>query len=581
MIVLARQTGLPAALPGLNPHPQIEVAGKRLDSPVESALTMPLSKPPAAVPPRSPQKPTPRWREALGLLNPSRSHSAFAATALLMSSAMLSRVIGLVRTKYVAWLLGSSSAADSFNAAFMLPDKLQYFLVGGATSIIFITMLNRYRSQGRESEGEQAMSVILSTMAVVLGAAIVLAEFLAPLYVHLMLHGFAQDPGKAAECVRLTRILLPAQLCFLAGGVFSAVLLVRKQFAIQAITPILYNLGIIFGGLLLAHELGASALAMGAVAGAFIGPFLLNAIWAHRAGMRFRFRLNFRDPGLHEWFQLSLPLMLGVSLVTADTWIINYFASGSNGAVTLLTYAKQFFNAPVGLGQAAGVASLPFLATLFTNRDIAAFSRAVNVSISRITAFSLLLTAFMLAMGAPMLDLFMRGGRFHRADSIEMAHYFCVFSLSLFLWAAQALYARAFYAASDTRTPMIAGTIITVASLPVYWALYHRLGPLGLPIASDIGILFQTLTLAVLLHKRRMVSIAELDYGEMGRALLASVAGLMILLALRSIMPMTTRIEELALLVLATLIWLAVSFGVLKLTGSALPEQLMQKLRRA
>lgn len=533
------------------------------------------------MPPRSPQKPTSRWRQALGLLHPSRSHSAFTATVLLMSSAMLSRVIGLVRTKYVAWLLGSSSAADSFNAAFMLPDKLQYFLVGGATSIIFITMLNRYRSQGREAEGERVMSVILSTMAVVLGIAIVIAEFLAPLYVHLMLHGFAHDPGKAAECVRLTRILLPAQLCFLAGGVFSAVLLVRKQFAVQAITPILYNLGIIVGGLLLAHELGASALAMGAVAGAFIGPFLLNAIWAHRAGMRFRFQLNFRDPGLREWFHLSLPLMLGVSLVTADTWIINFFASGTNGAVTLLTYAKQFFNAPVGLGQAAGAASLPFLAALFTDRDIAAFSRAVNTSVSRIIAFSLLLTAFMLAMGLPLLDLILRGGHFGRADSTVMAHYFCIFSLSLCLWAAQALYARAFYAASDTRTPMIAGTIITAISLPAYWGFYRWLGPLGLPIASDLGILLQTLALAVLLHKRRMVSIAELEYGEMGRALLAACAGLLALVGLRWAIPMTTRLDELGLLIVATGVWLGVSFGVLRWTGSALPDQLLRKLRRA
>jgi putative peptidoglycan lipid II flippase len=537
--------------------------------------------PSSAQPPVNSPAPDPRWRQAVRLLRPSHSHSAFTATVLLMAAAMLSRVIGLVRVKYIAWLLGTGSAADAFNAAFMLPDKLQYFLVGGATSIIFITMLNRYRSDGREAEGERVMSIILSTMLVVLGTAIVIAEFAAPAYVHLVLHGFARDPGKAALCVRLTRILLPAQLCFLAGGVFSAVLLVRKQFALQAVTPLIYNVGIIAGGLLLARHLGASALALGAVAGAFLGPFLLNAIWAHRAGMRFRFEIDLRNPGLREWVGLSLPLMLGVSLVTADSWIINYFASGTNGAVTLLTYAKQFFNAPVALGQAAGAASLPFLASLFTERNVPAFSNAVNRAVSRILAFSLLLTGFMLAMGFPLLDLILRGGKFQRADSHAMALYFSVFSVSLCLWAAQAIYARAFYAAGNTLLPMIAGTAVTLASLPVYWWLYHSMGPLGLPIASDIGILLQTLALAVLLHKKRMVSIAELEYGELGRAMAASAVALLVLLGLRRVIPSHSRLEELGLLGLATVVWLGVGLLVLRLTGSALPDQLLRRFRRS
>ncbi|MGH9585650.1 MAG: lipid II flippase MurJ [Acidobacteriaceae bacterium] len=230
----------------------------------------------------------PRWRRALAILRPSHSHTAFTATLLLMSSVMASRIIGLVKTKYIAWLLGRTAAADAFNAAFQLPDMLSYFLIGGAASITFVTMLTRYREQGRDREGERAMSVILTTMGLVLGSAIIIAEFLAPLFVRLLLHGFEQDPAKAALCVHLTRILLPAQLFFLGGGVFAAVLMSRKQFTVQAVTPLIYNCGIIFGGVLLYHYYGVSALAIGAVAGAFLGPFLLNAIWAHRDGMHFR-----------------------------------------------------------------------------------------------------------------------------------------------------------------------------------------------------------------------------------------------------------------------------------------------------
>jgi putative peptidoglycan lipid II flippase len=497
-----------------------------------------------------------------------------------MSSVMASRVIGLVKTKYIAYLLGRTAAADAFNAAFQLPDMLSYFLIGGAASITFVTMLTRYRDEGRDAEGERAMSVILTTMGLVLGAAIVAAEFAAPALVRLLLRGFENDPSKAALCVHLTRILFPAQLFFLAGGVFAAVLMARKQFAVQAVTPLIYNCGIILGGVVLYRQFGVSGLAIGAVAGAFFGPFLLNAVWAHRAGMQYRPILEWSNPGLHEWVRMSVPLMLGVSLVSADNWIINYFASRTGGAISLLTYAKQVFNVPVSLGQAAGAASLPFLATLFGRPDRAPFSRAVNSSVSRILAFSILLTGFLIAMALPSVDVVLRGGAFHRADSGTMALYFGIFSISLCLWSAQAIYARAFYAAGNTLTPMIAGTIVTVASLPIYWSLYRTLGPAGLAVASDVGILIQTVTLAVLLHRRRMVSLGGLEYGELARSVLAGAVGYAALIALRHFAPTTSRLRELGLLAVGAAIWVGVSAAVLKLTGSGLPGQLMGRFGR-
>ncbi|MGB0124824.1 MAG: murein biosynthesis integral membrane protein MurJ [Silvibacterium sp.] len=523
---------------------------------------------------------TPRWRRALAVLRPSHSHTAFTATLLLMTSVMASRVIGLVKTKYIAYLLGRSAAADAFNAAFQLPDMLSYFLIGGAASITFVTMLTRYRDEGRDAEGERAMSVILTTMALVLGTAIVLAEFAAPFLVRLLLKGFENDPAKAALCVHLTRILFPAQLFFLAGGVFAAVLLARKQFAVQAVTPLIYNCGIIAGGVLLYRQFGPSSLALGAVAGAFLGPFALNAVWAHRAGMRYRPILDWSNPGLHQWVRMSIPLMLGVSLVSADNWIINYFASHTGGAVSLLTYAKQVFNVPVALGQAAGAASLPFLASLYGKPDRGPFSRTVNSSVSRILAFSILLTAFLIAMALPSVDVVLRGGAFHRADSGTMALYFAIFSISLCLWSAQAIYARAFYAAGNTLTPMIAGTIVTAASVPIYWSLYKSFGPAGLAIASDIGILIQTLTLAVMLHRRKMVSLAGLEYPELLRSVIAAGVTYAALVALRHYAPTTSRLRELELLLVASVIWVGISAGILKLTGSALPQQLLGRFAK-
>ena len=505
-----------------------------------------------------------------------------------MASTLLSRLIGLVRVKYIVWLFGRGVEADAFNAAFVLPDMISYFLVGGAASIAFVTILTRYRQEGRDVEAERSLSVILTTMYLVLGAAILFAEIFAPWYVHWWFDGF--DAGKAALCVSLTRILLPAQLFFFAGGVFGAVLLVRKQFSVQAVAPLIYGLGTIVGGLLLVGRIGVSSLAIGTVAGAFLGPFLLNAIFARRAGVHYRMILDWRDKGLREWVLLSLPLMAGVSLVTADNWIIAHFASKIGGAVSLMSYAKQLFTAPMAmLAQAAGAASMPFFATMWSQERRYEFAVGVADSVSRVAALGLLVASGMVALGGPLIDLVFAGGRFSHADARLCAAYFAVFSISMCLWSAQAIYARAFYAAGNTMAPMVAGTIVTVVSLPVYYALYHLYGAIGLAFASNIGIALQTVTIALLLHQRHMVSLASLDYAELGRCLLASLAsGVAVWIFVwgmgRVFVPPGTSVPlhagwvDLFVLVAGSAIWLLITKLVLEQSGSALPRVAMRRL---
>jgi putative peptidoglycan lipid II flippase len=507
-----------------------------------------------------------------------------------MVSTFLSRIIGLARVKYILWLFGRGMTADALNGAFQLPDMISYFLVGGAGSIAFVTILTGYRDTGREQQGQRSLSVILSTMYIVLGSVILLAEVIAPWFIHWWFSGY--DPQKAALTVRLTRILLPAQLFFFAGGVFGAVLLVRKQFNVQAVSPLIYNLGTIVGGLLLVKQLGVSALALGTTAGAFFGPFLLNWIYARRAGTHYMFLLDWKDEGLRAWVRLSLPLMAGVSLVSADSWIIAHCASKIGGAVSQFTYAKQLFTAPMAvLAQAAGAASMPFFANLWAQKRRFEFATQVADSVSRVTCLGLLAASGMVSLGLPLVDLLFVGGRFTAADARECATYFAVFSISVALWSAQAIYARAFYAAGNTFEPMAAGTVVTLVSLPMYAALFQWQGAMGLAIASDIGIAIQTISIAVMLHQKQMVSLVSLDYAEMGRCALAGLASGLAVWAvftwllgvfwrvLGHDMAATSRWVDLAIIVLGTGLWLGIAKWVLEKSGSMLPRVAMKRLK--
>src|SRR6266478_4911349 len=338
------------------------------------------------------------------LLRPSHQHTAFSATVLLMTAIMMSRVIGYIREAYIAYAFGAGAQTDAYVAAFTLPDWLNYLVAGGTASITFVSIYTRFLAEKREDEAQKTFSVIITVMTAVLGAGILLAEVFTPQISRQLFPKFT--PEQMQLCVHLTRILLPAQLFFYVGGVVSAVLLSRRLFLFPAFGPLLYNAAIILGGMLLSRRLGIASLAYGAVAGSFLGPFLVNAIGAARIGTGYSLSFDVRNPAFREWVRLSIPLMLGVSLVTADDWILRYFASGAVGDITRLNYAKRLFAVPIAvLGQATSKASLPFFARLFGEKRMQECAETVNGSIYRIMATSLLATSFMMATALPLIDL--------------------------------------------------------------------------------------------------------------------------------------------------------------------------------
>src|SRR5438270_2369958 len=458
----------------------------------------------------------------LRFFRPSHQHTAFSATLLLISAVMLSRVIGYARDAYIAWAYGAGSQTDSYVAAFTLPDFLNYIVAGGAASITFISIYTRFLAEKRDADAQKTFSIIITVMTAVMIVGTILTEIFTPQFVRWFVKGFS--PDKIELCVHLTRILLPAQIFFYVGGVVSAVLLSHRLFLFPAFGPLIYNVFIILGGVIGGRHFGIQSLAYGALIGSFAGPFLASVIGAARIGTGYRPSFDVSNPAFREWVKLSVPLMLGVSLVTADDWILRHYASSGVGDITRLTFAKRLFAVPIAvLGQATGQASLPFFARLFNEKKLKEFATTVNDSVYRVSAASLLATGWMMAAALPLIDLVYRRGRFLFGDTQATAIYFFWFALSLALWSAQGLYARAFYAAGDTLTPMVAVTIITAASLPIYSILFHAFGVVGLAWASDIGIGVNLLALALLLHRRKLVPLGNLRWRELGKLVMVAV----------------------------------------------------------
>jgi len=291
------------------------------------------------------------------------------------------------------------------------------------------------------------------------------------------------------------------------------------------------------------------------------------------------------------WMQMTLPLMLGFGLPFLDQYFSSYYASQVAGDITRLANAKQLSSAPMSmLAQAAGVASMPFFAQLWAQHKRYEFALGIADSVSRIVALGMLAASAMMALAQPIAGLIFGGGRFTPSDVTHTALFFALYTFSLCFWSAQSIYARAFYAAGITWLPMLASTIIVLIALPLYGLGYGWGGAAGLALASDAGIALQATVLAVLLHQRRMVSLASLDYAEMGRCLLAALAGgagvwvfftllpgrLAPLLGMH--VPTQSRWFDLAVLVAGSAVWVVIAKWVLERTGSALPEVAMKQL---
>ncbi len=419
-----------------------------------------------------------------------------------MASVLLSRILGFFREWTVAHQIGSNAVTDAYYAAFTLPDFLNYLVAAGSLSITFIPVFTQYAAEGREEEGWRAFSTVLTFMGLVLLVLVALGEIFAPRLVSLMAPGF--DQTQKARVVFLTRLMLPAQICFYLGGLLSAVQYAQTKFLIPSLAPVVYNVAIILGGLLLSSRIGISGFAVGVLAGALAGNLALQVFGAARAGARFSPKLDFRHPGFRLFIKLSLPIMLALSLVFADDWIIRWFGSYLEPAsITWLSYAKTLMRVPLGIvGQAVGVASFPFLARLYSEKKYDELSATLHATLRGLIAVLVPVSALTIVQSRPLVYLVFSHTRLGAPDLEATASTLACFSLGMFAWGVQNILARGFYAIRDTLTPALLGTLITFLNVPVYWLLVRRAQHLGLALASSCGIVAYALILFALLKRK-------------------------------------------------------------------------------
>lgn len=413
--------------------------------------------------------------------------------ALIMGvSVLLSRVMGLVRDKIISYLFGATQESDLYFAAFVIPDFLNYLLAGAYFSITLIPLLTQYFGEDDES-GWSFFSAAFTWITTGVTVFTIGAMLLASHFSRLVAPGL--DEAALTRLAIFLRIILPAQVFFLMGSALTAILFLRKQFLVPALTPLIYNLFIILGGVFM-RQRGMEGFCWGVLAGAFLGNFLLPFMAVKRGGLQLRIVLF--HPGLRRFLLLALPLMLGQSIVVLDEQLVRVFGSlAGTGAISWLNYARRIMMVPVGVvAQAAGVASYPFLADLVSKRDFSAFHETLNLAMRSVLTVLIPLSVWMMVAAKPTTILIFQQGHFTASDAERTALLLQILLSAVFCWGLQQVLGRGYYARQDTLTPAVVGTAVTVLSIPLFWVLGDKFHATGVAVASAVGIVTYALALS-------------------------------------------------------------------------------------
>lgn len=455
------------------------------------------------------------------------------AAGVLMLAYIASGVLGLVRASAISSAFGAGPRLDAFLAAQRVPETLFTLVAGGALGSAFIPVFTRFLAADDEDGAARlANAVITLLVAVATALAVVAALFAGPIMEYALMRG--ADPSTQALAAELMRIMLVTVVVFGVSGLSMGVLNAHQHFLAPALAPSLYNVGLIFGALVLAGPWGVHGLAWGAVIGSLLHFGIQIPVLVR---LRFHYRPLFAPqlPAVREVLLLMGPRVLGLGVVQVNFWVNTSLASGMiAGSITALNFAFTLMFTVLGvLGQSVGTALFPTLSTLSAQGDWDSFRRTLADALRSVLFLSIPAGIGLAVVSHPVVALLFERDEWTSTDTAGTAWALAMFSVGLAGHAVLEILVRAFYALHDTWTPVKVGTIAMVLNVVLSLILIRVFGypdstdfahgPFGgLALAMSLATAVESGTLWVLLRRRTGGLDDRRVLGGAGRTLVAS-----------------------------------------------------------
>lgn len=377
----------------------------------------------------------------------------------------LSRVLGLIRELFIAAMFGVGPIADAVNVAFKLPNLFRRIFAEGALSSVFIPIFNRKLLESKES-AEVFSSKIFIGLLVVLVTLIVLMQIAMPYAMIIIAPGFNLSQDKFDMTVLLCRITIPyiifISLSSLLGGILNSI----NKFAAFAFVPVLLNIAVIFGTMILEQTMSsAEAISCSVILGGALQLLFMWICMRHNSmNINLATKPHFKDPDVSMLLALMIPATISSGAAQLNLFISQSIASFIPGAVSILSYAERIYQFPLSIiGIAFGTILLPTLTKLYKQGDKAQISMMQNNAIKFALFLSIPCSTGIIILSHEIIHIIYEHGAFTSSDTINTAKTMAAFALGLPAFILTKIFMPIFYANHDTKTPMK----ITIYSLTI------------------------------------------------------------------------------------------------------------------
>lgn len=397
------------------------------------------------------------------------------AAILLASFALLSQILALLRDRTLAHLFGTGQTLDIYYAAFRIPDLL-FALIASFVSAAVIIPLFVDREKESATRAEQFFGNVLTAFVVVMAAVASVTAICMPYLVGRFFPAFAGEAHH--ELVLVARIMLISPILLGVSSIFGSIAQSKSKFFVFALSPVLYNMGIIFGAIVLYPRVGVAGLAMGVVGGALL-HMAINIPAIHTVRPRLVVKDFFSD--IRSVTLLSLPRTIGLSLGQITFLVLVAWAALlTRGSVTVFSFAWNLQSVPLAIiGVSFSVAAFPTLARLYAEKNIPAFLDHILGAARQIIFWSIPTIALLVVLRAQIVRVILGSGLFTWNDTRLTAAGLALFAISLVAQGLILLFVRGYYAAGNTKTPLIAnsfGACVTIVSAWFYLVAFGHDG---------------------------------------------------------------------------------------------------------
>lgn len=429
-----------------------------------------------------------------------RENSIIGAAGVLVFTMLLSNVLGLLRDHFLARHV-STYHLDIYYAAFRIPDLIFNILIFGAISAAFIPVFTSYISKGEEKTGFQIANSLISISAAVLAFFAVVLYFFMPYLTPILVPKF--DAARMAETTALSRVLMLTPIFFSISYFVGGILNSYKRFIAYSFAPIIYNLAIIFGAIYVAPTSGVYGIVWCVVAGSIL-HMLIQLPTAYSLGFRYRPIFDTSLSGVKKVFKLMIPRAIGMGANNIMLFVYTAISSAlAAGSIAVFNLANNIQTMPtVVFATSFSTAVFPMLAHKASVNDECSFSSYVSRSMRVIIYLLAPSTVIFILLRAQIIRLILGSGKFGWEDTRMAAATLGWFSFSLIAQGLIPLFAKAFYARENTKTPTIISVASIILSIAVAYPLAESMGVAGLALSFSIGSIANALILYLLLQKK-------------------------------------------------------------------------------